>query len=68
MLCGIVVWIFSYSRVTQLAVILLAAFGYIGIGVWHHKRAHTLTGRIVIEYITMALLAISVAFLLVKAY
>jgi hypothetical protein len=58
--CGIVaISLVSYSKSLQMALFVLLAIFYVVLGIFHHKNNHTITAKIVIEYIAIAAVAIS---------
>ncbi len=50
----------GYSKSLQIAILMLLAFFYITLGILHHATTHTITAKIVIEYIAIATLGIAI--------
>lgn len=56
----IVISIFNYNKSLQIAILLFVSICYVILGIVHHVTHHTITTRIVIEYIAIAVLGMSV--------
>jgi len=50
----------NYSKTLQIAIFVLLAMFYVMLGIIHHSLHHTITAKIVIEYIAIATLGISI--------
>ena len=55
-----VISIFNYNKGLQVAILLFVSICYAVLGIIHHVTHHTITTKIVIEYIAIAVLGISV--------
>ncbi len=51
---------FSYSRQTQMLVIVMTTFFYVTVGLFHHRENHDLTAKIVVEYILIGSLGMTI--------
>ncbi|HSW88029.1 MAG TPA: hypothetical protein VLG12_02600 [Candidatus Saccharimonadales bacterium] len=56
----IVISLFNYNKTLQIAVLILISLFYVILGIMHHLIHHTITTKIVIEYIAIAVLGISI--------
>ncbi|HSW96208.1 MAG TPA: hypothetical protein VLF89_00115 [Candidatus Saccharimonadales bacterium] len=56
----IVISLLNYNKTLQIAVLILTSLFYVILGIIHHAIHHTITVKIVIEYIAIAVLGISI--------
>ena len=61
-----IIWQLSPRRDLQMLCLVLLSIGYAIIGICHHLINHDLVGKIVIEYVLVALLGIAAAFFIFK--
>lgn len=59
---GVILALTTTNRHTQMLLIVLTAFLYVFWGLVHHKFNHDLRTKIVVEYVLMAILGITFAF------
>ena len=52
------VFLFAQDKVMQMTVIVLSTLFYVFWAIWHHYIHHTVTAKIVIEYVLMGILGI----------
>lgn len=55
-----VISVFAYNKSLQIAILLFVSICYVALGIIHHVIHHTITTKIVIEYIAIAVLGMSV--------
>lgn len=55
-----VISVFAYNKSLQIAILLFVSICYVVLGIIHHVIHHTITTKIVIEYIAIAVLGMSV--------
>lgn len=60
---GFIATIFSSPNLNlQILIIICTISFYVFWGIWHHKKTHELTNKIIIEYILIGLLGLSIIF------
>lgn len=57
---SIAISILRYNKLFQIGILVILAAGYVVLGIIHHSTHHTITAKIVIEYLAIATLGISV--------
>lgn len=67
-ICGFLLTTFAgVSGQLQMVFIMMTAFLYVILGIYHHIREHSISAKVVIEYIIIAMLGISISFYIVSA-
>lgn len=67
-IAGFVLTIFAgTTKQLQMLFIIMTAFLYVILGVFHHVQDHSITAKVVIEYVIIAMLGISVSLSIVSA-
>jgi hypothetical protein len=61
-----ITWRLGPDKNLQMISLLVLSVSYAAIGILHHLHAHDLVGKIVIEYVLVALLGISASFFIFK--
>ena len=61
------VYLNSYNRQLQMAIIVLTTLFYICWGILHHLLNHDLSHKIVVEYVLIGSLGLALVFFLMKA-
>ncbi len=60
---GLLLSVLVYPNIfLQILIIVLTIIFYVVWGIWHHKKEHNLTNKIVVEYLLIGLLGISIVF------
>ena len=63
LLCGLLLFVsFSSQPQTQMIIVLLTSFFYVGFALFHHFLNHDLSAKVVVEYVLIAALGVSVVF------
>jgi len=60
---GLLLSVLVYPNIfLQILVIVSTIIFYVFWGIWHHKKEHNLTNKIIVEYLLIGLLGISIVF------
>lgn len=62
----IIIWLQGPDKNLQMVSIIILSIIYAASGILHHLHSHDLVGKIVIEYVLIALLGIAAAFFIFK--
>lgn len=62
----IFIWMLGPNKDYQFLALVVLSVGYSAIGIFHHLLNHDLVGKIVIEYVLVALLGIAASFFIFR--
>lgn len=57
---------FQFNKQLQMTIFVMLAFFYVGLGILHHTLHHTITAKIVVEYVGVATFGIAIAFFILQ--